>query len=46
MSDQDPATEGDDERRDEAQEGTEPEQRNPGGQARPDRDDRDYHDGV
>lgn len=24
----------------------EPEQRNPGGQARPDREDREYHDGV
>lgn len=30
----------------EEQDQQEPEQRNPGGQARPDRDDREYHDGV
>lgn len=37
----------DQDQRDEQQdEEAEPEQANPGGQARPDRDDREYHDGV
>lgn len=31
---------------DDEQQEQEPEQRNPGGQARPDREDREYHDGV
>lgn len=35
---------GEDERKEDQQQ--EPEQRNPGGQARPDREDREYHDGV
>jgi hypothetical protein len=44
MSEQDTGTDRGDEPNDDAEE--EPEQRNPGGQARPDREDRPYHDGV
>jgi hypothetical protein len=44
--DEEPAVAEDDDQREEQQEDLEPEQENPGGQARPDRDDREYHDGV